>query len=93
MIIGFPGNLGDPAFSIDNCRLEYRLTNSRMIPQPSCPGRRGTNQGRSRWYRRAKETECGEMGGGESEDLIVALKQGNGPSRTLWSEGGCRVVY
>ncbi len=93
MIRGFSGILGDPAFSIDNCRLEHRPTNSRMIPQPSCPELRGTNKGRSRWYRRAKETEHGETEGRESEDLIVALKQGNGPSRTLWSEGGCRVAY
>ena len=39
-------------------------------------------------YRQAKETKCGETTVRESQRPIVAVKQGNGPSRTLGSEGG-----
>jgi hypothetical protein len=60
------------------CRLEIRLTKSRLIhglrPRPV-----GTKNGTKRWYRQAKETKCGEMGGKESERLIVPLNQGNHP--------------
>ena len=40
---------------------------------------RGDEQRTQRWYRQAKETKCGEMGGRESERLIVLLTQGNQP--------------
>ena len=39
-------------------------------------------------YRQAKETKCGETTVRESQRPIVAANQGNGPSRTLGSEGG-----
>ena len=45
----------------------------------------------NRWYRQAKETKCGEMDGKESQCPIVVMKQGNGPSRTLWSKGGAAL--
>ena len=54
------------------------------------PGPMGDKQRSHRWYRQAKETKCGEMGGRESQRLIVALKRGNEPSRTPWSEGAPR---
>src|SRR6187401_3574457 len=58
-----------------------------MIPQPLCPEPRGTNKGYGRWYRRAKETECGETEGRESERLIVPLSQGNCPEGPWGGKG------
>jgi hypothetical protein len=43
MIIGFPGNLGDPVVSIVTAGRRYRLTNSRLIRSPS-PRLTGTNK-------------------------------------------------
>ena len=43
------------------------------------------------WYRQAKETKCGEKAVRKSECPIVASKRGNGPYRTLWSEGGAAL--
>ena len=40
---------------------------------------RGDEQRTQRWYRQAKETKRGEMGGRESQHLIVPLKRGNQP--------------
>ena len=57
-------------------------------PRLRVRGRGGDEQRAHRWYRQAKETKCGEMGGRESQHLIVALKRGNEPSWTPWSEGG-----
>ena len=39
------------------------------------------------WYRQAKETKRGEMGGRESQRLIVPMSQGNHPEGTLGREG------
>ena len=39
----------------------------------------GDEPGTQRWYRQAKETKCGEMGGRESQRLIVPLSRGNHP--------------
>ena len=61
-----------------DCRLETRLTNSRLI-RSLRPRLAGTKNGTERWYRQAKETKCGEMGGKESERLAVPLSQGNHP--------------
>jgi hypothetical protein len=47
----------------------------------------GDEQGTQRWYRQAKATKCGEMGGRESERLVVSPKRGNRPSWTPWREG------
>jgi hypothetical protein len=41
--------------------------------------------------RQAKETKRGELDGKDSECPIVALKRGNGPYRTPWSEGGAAL--
>jgi len=46
----------------------------------SATGADGDEQRSQRWYRQAKETKCGEMGGRESQCLIVAKKRGNEPS-------------
>jgi hypothetical protein len=42
-------------------------------------------------YRQPKETKRGETTVRESQRPIVAVKQGNGPSRTLGSEGGAAL--
>ena len=44
---------------------------------------RGDEQRTQRWYRQAKETKRGEMGGRESQHLIVPLKRGNQPEGPL----------
>src|SRR5271165_1771261 len=59
-------------------RPETRLTNSRWIHGP-VSWAVGDERGTQRWYRQAKETKCGEMGGRESQHLIVPLKRGNQP--------------
>ena len=68
-----------------DCRLEPRLTNSRLIHSsvPSWWGRTGDE----RWYRQAKETKCGEMGGKESEHVTVVLKPGKRPSGPCGAKG------
>ena len=40
------------------------------------------------WYRRAKATKRGGMGGEESERLILPVKRGNHAHDTPWREGG-----
>ncbi len=50
----------------------------------SASGAGGDEQRTQRWYRQAKETKRGEMGGRESQRLIVPSKRGNqteGPRR------------
>ena len=81
--------LGRPCRLHCDCRLGARLTNSRLIHSsvPSWWGRTGDE----RWYRQAKEAKRGEMDGKESECPIVALKRGNGPYRTLSSQGGAAL--
>ena len=77
MINRVPRELGRPCRLHRDYRLELRFTNSRLIhgSVPSWWGRTGDE----RWYRQAKETKCGEMGGKESERLVVPLSQGNHP--------------
>ncbi len=48
-------------------------------PRLRVRGRGGDEQRTQRWYRPAKETKRGEMGGRESQHLIVPLKRGNQP--------------
>ena len=75
--VGFSGNLGDLAVSIVTAGWSpaYQLQ-----VDPRLPSRAGGDeQGTKRWYRQAKETKCGEMGGKESERLVVPLSQGNHP--------------
>src|SRR5262249_37547964 len=59
-------------------RLEPRLTNSRWIHSLR-PGLIRANKGTTRWYRQTKATKCGEMGGRESQRLIVLLSRGTSP--------------
>ena len=65
MIIRVLRELGRPCRLHRDGRPELRLTNSRLIHSsvPSWWGRTGDE----RWYRQAKETKRGEMGGKESE--------------------------
>ncbi len=81
--------LGRPCRLHRACRLEPRLTNSRLIHSsvPSWWGRTGDD----RWYRQAKETKRGEMDGKESQRLIVVFEAGERPFRTPWSEGGAAL--
>jgi hypothetical protein len=48
---------------------------------------RGDEQRTQRWYRQAKETKRGEMGGRESQHLIVPLKRGNQPEGPRQGKG------
>ena len=77
--------LGRPCRLHRDCRLEPRLTNSRLIHSsvPSLWGRTGDD----RWYRQAKETRRGEMDDKESQRPIVVLKRGNGPSGPRGAKG------
>ena len=85
MILRVSRELGRPCRLHRDCRLEPRLTNSRLIHSsvPSWWGRTGDE----RWYRQAKETKCGEMDGKESQRPIVVLKRGNGPSGPRGAKG------
>ena len=78
MINGFYGNLGDLAVSIVTAGWSpaYQLQVDPRLPSRAC----GDESGTKRWYRQAKETKCGEMGGKESERLVVSMKRGNRPS-------------
>jgi hypothetical protein len=63
--------------------LEIPATNSRLI-HGSATGTDGDELRSHQWYRQAKETKRGEMGGRESQRLIVPSKRGNqteGPRR------------
>ena len=48
---------------------------------------RGDEQRTQRWYRQAKETKRGEMGGRESQHLIVPWKRGNQPEGPRQGKG------
>ena len=75
---GSSGNLGDPVVSIEPGGWRIPPTNSRLI-HGSASGAGGDEPRTQRWYRQAKETKRGEMGGRESQHLIVPLKRGNQP--------------
>ena len=85
MIIRVSRELGRPCRLHRACRLEPRLTNSRLIHSsvPSWWGRTGDDL----WYRQAKETKRGEMDGKESQRPIVVLKRGNGPPGPRGAKG------
>ena len=83
---GSSGNLGDPVVSIEHRRLEIPPTNSRLI-HGSASGAGGDEPRTQRWYRQAKETKRGEMGGRESQHLIVPLKRGNQPEGPRQGKG------
>ena len=78
--------LGRPCRLHRDCRLEPRLTNSRLI-HSSLSRAGGDEQGTNRWYRQAKETKRGEMDGKESQRPIVVLKRGNGPPGPRGAKG------
>jgi hypothetical protein len=85
MIIGFPGNLGDLAVSIEMPAGDpaYQL---QVDPRPTSEAD-GDERGTKRWYRQTKETKCGEMDGKESQRPIVVMKRGNGPSGPRGAKG------
>ena len=74
---GFPRNLGDPVASTVNPGGRHRVTNSR--PVAGAPGGHGNESRVQPWYRRAKATERGGTGGGESERLVLPVTRGNRP--------------
>ena len=65
----------------------YQLQVDPRLPSRAC----GNESGTKRWYRQAKETKCGEKTVRKSQRPILVTKRGNGPSRTLWSEGGAAL--
>src|SRR5208282_6138000 len=75
---GYLRELGRPCLFHRARRLEIPPTNSRLI-HGSASGAGGDEPRTQRWYRQAKETKRGEMGGRESQHLIVPLKRGNQP--------------
>ena len=85
MIMGFPGNLGDLAVSIEMPVGDpaYQL---QIDPRPTSEAD-GDERGTKRWYRQAKETKCGEMNGKGSQRPIVVLKRGNGPPGPRGAKG------
>ena len=85
MIKRVPRELGRPCRLRRDCRLEPRLTNSRLIHSsvPNWWGRTGDERG----YRQAKETKRGEMDGKESQRPILVLKRGNGPPGPSGAKG------
>ena len=90
MITRVSRELGRPCRLHRECRLGDPADQLQVDPRPTSEAV-GDEPGTKRWYRQAKETKCGEMDGKESEHLIVAVKRGNGPSRTPWSQGGAAL--
>ena len=82
-----PGSFGRPCRFHRARRLEIPPTNSRLI-HGSTSGAGGDEQRTQRWYRQAKETKRGEMGGRESQHLIVPLQRGRPTRGTPSREGG-----
>ena len=79
---GSPGTWENPVRSSANSRLEtpgYQL--QALTAHSSVKERNQRVQPR---YRQAKETKCGGMAAGRRSVLIVLMKQGNSPWRTLW---------
>src|SRR5262245_14856125 len=74
---GFPRNLGGPVASTASPGRRYRVTNSR--PVAVALDSHGNEIRVQPWYRQAKETKRGGMGGGESERLILPWTRGNRP--------------
>ncbi len=75
-------NVGDPVVSSANSRLEYRVNNSRL--RRLCSSVEERTQRVQPRYRQAKETMRGGMDAGRHSALLVLLKLGNSPRRTLW---------
>ena len=89
MIMGFPGNLGDLAVSIE-MPVENPAYQLQIDPRPTSRGRRG----RTRDETMVSPSEGNEVRRNERQGWhgpIVVLKRGNGQSRTPWSEGGAAL--
>ena len=86
MIIGFPGNLGDPVVSIVAAGRRYRLTNSRLI-RSLRPRLAGTNK----WDGTMVSPNEGNEVRREGRQGVAAphssAEAGERPFRTPWSEG------
>ena len=77
-----PRNLGEPRSLLG----EFPAGDT-GLPTPGLGGalvRQGAKQRVQPRYRQAKETKCGGMAAGRRSALIVLMKQGNLPWRTLW---------
>lgn len=85
---GSPGTWENPVRSSANSRLETPGDQLRALAAHSSAGER--NPRVHPRYRQAKETKRGGMAAGRRSALIVLLKQGNSPRRTLWREAKCR---
>jgi hypothetical protein len=84
--LGFPRNLGDPA---DSTNTDPDGDTGIPTPGPlSTLGGGGSEKNRVLWwYRQAKETKCGGMGGRESQCLDSTEEAGERtPVWTLWRE-------
>ena len=78
----FPRNLGEPCSLLGESRLEIPGYQLQALAAHSSATEQ-TQRVNPR-YRQAKETKRGGMAAGRRSVLIVPLKQGNSPRRTLW---------
>src|SRR6516165_3631224 len=86
MITRVPRELGRPCHLHRDCRLELRLTNSRLIPSFLAPSWWGRTAGKT-MVSPSEAYERGETGGKESQRPIRALKRGNGPPDPVEQRG------
>jgi hypothetical protein len=85
---GTPGNLGAPDSSTKTTgRGASGTANSRMIRLPVRLGPSGNERQTLRGIAKRRKAKRGETTVSESQRPIVAVKQGNGASRTLGIEG------
>ena len=78
----FPRNLGDPVVSSANPGRRHRVTNSRPR-RCTRPPRSEHNEWNRGTAKRRQRSAAGRAAGSRNA-LIVPLKQGNSPRRTLW---------
>ena len=89
---GFPRNVRDLVHPRSNPGWRHRVSNSRLGPSVRGGRERTSDQA---WYRRMKETECGETCDQESHRPIVPTKRGNSFRGNPVEERGkwCRSVF
>ena len=75
-------NLGEPCSLLGEFRLE--IPDYQLLALAAHSSARERKQRVHPRYRQAKETKCGGMAAGRRSALIVLMKQGNSPWRTLW---------
>ncbi len=79
---GSPGTWENPVRSSAKSRLE--IPGHQLQALAAHSSARERKQRVDPRYRQTKETKCGGMAAGRRSALIVLLKQGNSPRRTLW---------